>query len=126
VKKPEKLAIIFPVPSRIIDVDKSFVLDLARNVFECGKNVGGRRTLRPERLLPRQTQRTNAGKNLQPGQEEPGECCDQTEPPAATYEINREKGRDEDADCPGLLRERSLVAPQGDGKNGNAQREEEA
>src|SRR5450631_2257118 len=83
VKEPEKLAIIFPVPSRIVDVRESFVLDLAGDVFERGKNVRGGRTLRPERLLPRQTQRTNARKNFQPWQEEPAQCRDQTDPPAA-------------------------------------------
>src|SRR5450631_3111401 len=113
VKEPEKLAIIFPVPARIVDMRESFVLDLAGDVLERGKNVRRGRILRPECLLSRQTQRTNARKDLQPGQKKPGERGDQTERPSVTHEINREKSGDEDTDRAGLLRERCLVAPQG-------------
>ena len=126
VKQTKKLPVIFPVPAGIVHVNKPLVLDLARDFIECGENVRGRRAFRPEPFFLRQTQSANAGENLQPGQKEPAHSRDRAEDMVAGNEINRQIGRDQNAERAGFLRKGALVTAEGDAEHHHSEREEKS
>jgi hypothetical protein len=117
VKKPEKLPVIFPIPSGIVHVDESFVLDFVRDFVERRESITRRRRLRAKLFLFRQTQRADAGKNFQPRQKEPRRRRNRSEDMAVSGKIDQQVGNDEDCDGSGLLGKRTLKTAQGDCQN---------
>ena len=123
VKEPEKLPVIFPIPTGVVHVSEAFVFDFAADLIECRKQAGGGRTFGSQPLFFGQPQGPNAGENLQPRQKKP--AGRPRNPPARISgdEINRQEGSDQDSKRSEFLRERSLIAAQRDTENSNAEGE---
>src|SRR5437879_9828654 len=126
VKQTKKLPVIFPVPAGIVYVDEPLVLDLARDFIERGENVQGRRAFRPELFFLRQTQSANAGENFQPGQKEPTHGRDRPEDVAAGNEINRQIGRDQNAESAGFLGKGALITAEGNAQHSHPESKEKS
>ena len=122
--EPEKLPVIFPIPTGIGHVGEAFTFDLVRDFVEGRENIGRRRALRAETFLFRQTQSANARENFQPGQEQPAERADYSPDKTSGDEVNGKKRRDQNPKRTGLLRERSLVTAQSNAEHEHAQRHE--
>src|SRR5207247_6830638 len=59
VKQPEKLPIIFPIPSGVAYVHEALVLDFSRNVTQCWESVRRGRTFCPKLFFIWQPERKN-------------------------------------------------------------------
>src|SRR5262249_51806772 len=90
VKQPEKLPVIFPIPSGVTDMHEALVLDLSRNIAQCWESVRRWRTFWAKLFFLWKPQRTNPGKNFKPRKKQPAHCGRQTPSPAAGNEIKRE------------------------------------
>src|SRR4030095_6450907 len=110
IKQPEKLAVIFPIPAGVADVNKPFVLDLARNFTESWECIRRRRAFRSKPFFLWKPKRANPSENFQPWQKEPAHRADKTPHPAAGNKINAEKSGSENSQCTGLLGKRILKA----------------
>ena len=117
VEQPKKLPVIFPVPAGIVHVRETFILDLACDVVERRKNIGGGRAFAPELFFFWQTQSADAGENFNPRKKEPRRCCDRTEDVASRGEINQQIRNGENGERARFLGERTLKAPQRDGEH---------
>src|SRR5437588_584585 len=94
---PEKLPIIFPIPSGVAYVHEALVLDFSRNVTQCWESVRRGRTFWPKLFFLWKPERTNPGENFKPWKKQPAHRGGQTPDPAATNEINREVSGDQNA-----------------------------
>src|SRR6476619_556459 len=95
VKEPEKLAVIFPIPTGVVHMNKPFVLDLTRDLVERWKCITRGRRFRAQLLLLWQTQRTNASENFHPLQKEPGHSRDCAKKGAVANEVNEQIGNEQ-------------------------------
>ena len=111
VKQAEKLPVILPVPPSVAYMDKSFVLDLARDLAERGERIGRWRTFGPKLFFLRQPKHSDSSKNFEPRQKEPGRRGHQTEGPVVSNKIDGEKRGAENSEGAGLLRIRILKTP---------------
>ncbi len=74
VKQPEKLPVIFPIPSGVAYVHEAFVLDFSRNVTQCWESVRRGRTFWPKLFFLWKPERTNPGENFKPMPSAPAFC----------------------------------------------------
>ena len=126
VKQPEKLPIIFPIPSGVAYVYKAFILDLVGDVAERWERVRRRRTFRSKLLFFRKPERTNPGENFQPREKQPAYGGNQTPYPASGNKINSEKSGRENAERTDFLCIRVLKTAQADAEHGHAECNENA
>src|SRR5262249_18635880 len=98
VKQPEKLTVIFPIPSRIADMHEALVLDFSRNITQRWESVGRGRTFWPKLFFLWKPERTNPGENFKPWKKQPAHRGGQTPNPATGNEIKREISGDQNAE----------------------------
>src|SRR5437667_5492947 len=89
VKEAEQLPVVFPIPSGIVHVDESFVLDFVRDLVERRESITRRRRLRAKLFLFRQTQCADAAKNFHPRQKEPRRRRNRSEDMAVSGKIDQ-------------------------------------
>src|SRR5205085_5826278 len=112
IKQSKKLAVIFPIPSRVVHVNEPFLLDLARDFGQRWECVRRRRTFRSKPFFLGEPERADSSENFQPRQKEPAHCTDKTPYPAAGNKINAKKSRSENSERASLLRIRVLETAQ--------------
>src|ERR1051326_1359778 len=122
VEQSEKLSIIFPIPSGVIDVHKSFVLDFARDFTQRRERFRRGGAFRPKLFFLRKPQRSNPGENLQPRQKQPSHRGDQAPQPLVCSKINGQKSSGQDPERPGLLGIRIVESAQTYTEHGHAER----
>src|SRR5947207_13383343 len=93
-------------------MDETLALDLVGDFVQVRKNVRRGRAFWPELFFLWQTQRANAGEDFQPRKNEPAQRRDQPEHPTAGDEVNRQIGRDENADRGAFLGKGTLKSAQ--------------
>src|SRR4029450_3836817 len=126
IKQSEKLAVILPIPTRVADVNKPFILDLARDFTERWERVRRRRAFRSKPFFLGKPKGANPSENFQPRQKEPAHRADKTPHPAAGDKINAKKSGSENSERSGLLRKRILKAAQTRTEDGYAKCKKEA
>src|SRR5205085_607223 len=109
IKQSKKLAVIFPIPSRVVHVNEPFLLDLARDFGQRWECVRRRRTFRSKPFFLGEPERADSSENFQPRQKEPAHCTDKPPYPAAGNKINAKKSRSENSERASLFRIRVSI-----------------
>ena len=71
IEDAEELVDLFPLPAGVFNVFEALFFDLVGHFVQTGKTILGGRGAFSKFLVERQAHLTNAGEDLEPGQEKP-------------------------------------------------------